>query len=49
MEPSNASAGLEMDLLFAPGRGIVACLISLFAEATALSSKMLSFLSFFLF
>ena len=43
MESSNASAGLEMDLLFAPGRGIVASLISLFAEATALSSKVLFF------
>ena len=49
MESSNASAGLEMDLLFAPGRGIVASLISLFAEATALSSKVLFFFFFLTF
>ena len=49
MESLNVSAGLEMDLFFAPGRGIVGCLISLFAEATALISKVLFFLSFFLF
>ena len=48
MESLNVSAGLEMDLFFAPGRGIVGCLISLFAEATALISKVLFFLSFFL-